>query len=179
MFSCLPRVSGSCTFMNSVVPECLFSQVILSSPFSTFAFLHGDTGDSPTRPYMSELFVSLQISTSLGLFLFSKEQAKTVSTYPWILKHDWQSHTPAVFFLNLHSHVLVDSPIYTGKEVRWKECRAGKEDRKCSSEWKDSSDSKRETWSTDPQGKTRHRNRGMSSANKNVCQGLFFMAWQL
>ena len=30
---------------------------------------------------------------------------------------------------------------YTGKEVRWREYRAGKEERRCSSEWKDSSES--------------------------------------
>ena len=69
---------------------------------------------------------------------------------------------------------------YTGKEVRWRENRAGKEERGCSSEWKDSSESNIVRWST------KQENTEIEECHRRikawVCVAVFlffFMIWRL
>lgn len=92
------------------------------APLGTFSFLHGDTGDSPIRPSMSELLLSLQIGTSLGLFflLFSKEQAITVSACPWILKA-WLTHTHTLHLVLYLSHTCPRWLCYIIQAKKWGE----------------------------------------------------------
>lgn len=151
------------------------------APLGTFSFLHGDTGDSPIRPSMSELLLSLQIGTSLGLFFFIIFKGAGHNSFSLPLDPesvtDTHSHTPSCS-LSLTHMPSVALLYYTGKEVRWGEYRATEEDRKGSSDWKDRTESKKATLSTDPQNRTPHRNRGMSLANKSVfvyVGGLFFL----
>lgn len=86
------------------------------------ASLHGDSGDSPTRPSVSKLFPLLQIRTSWGPHFIFKGVGHNISQLAlgsW--KHDWQPYT-LLFFLCLS----YKSPwwlcyIKESKEGRWRE----------------------------------------------------------
>lgn len=79
-----------CLDISSPKPHCHHI-----APLHFLAFLHGDTGDSPTRPSMSELFLSLQTGTSFGLFNFKRNRPQQLQLALGSWKCDWQSHGTA------------------------------------------------------------------------------------
>lgn len=129
------------------------------APLSTLAFLHRDTGDSPTRPSMLELFLSLQDGTLLRVFFIFKGAGHNSLNLPLVPESVTDSHTLLLALYFSHTWHCY----YTGKEVRRREYRDRKYSEKAVL---------RATLSTGPQSSTTHRNRGMSLANQSVFVGL-------
>lgn len=80
VFTCLPSVRGSCTLMNSAVPECLFSHSVLSS-HHTPQYFYFSAWWHWWQPHKTLHVRAVTISVDqhiIGLFLFSKEWAITV-----------------------------------------------------------------------------------------------------
>lgn len=105
MFTCLRSVSGSCMLMYSVAPKCLFSQLTLSS-HSTSQYFCLSAWWHWWQPHKTFRVRAVSISADryiIGPFLFSKEQAITFSTCPWILKA-WLTVTHSRLFFISHTH---------------------------------------------------------------------------
>lgn len=64
--------------LSSLVP----GYIVTAAPAAS---LHGDSGDSPTRPSISKQLPPLQVRTSPGpYFIFKGEKAITIFNLPWV-----------------------------------------------------------------------------------------------
>lgn len=80
-FRCAPSVSSPKSRCQHIEPLC------------TFSFQRSDTADSPTRPSVSELFLSLQMGTSSGPFFISKGAGRNIFNLPLDPGSMTDSHT--------------------------------------------------------------------------------------